>query len=93
MSNAQAIIALDDDLKPVYGDSVKRDVWTREHVIVMRKVLAQQLARWESIRICCMQCEHLGTNGVCDVFDMTPPDDFRTQENQCDAWRWDQVPF
>ena len=51
-----------------------------------RQVLVQRPPK------CCHTCYHYTQGGLCDKFDMQPPEDFAATPDQCDQWQ-DEIPF
>lgn len=48
--------------------------------------LKEWLAIATKIPRCCHTCEHYSVTGICEEFDMTPPEEFAAKEMICTSW-------
>ncbi len=41
---------------------------------------------------CCHTCEYFDANGLCEVFNTNPPEEFAASVGECDKWER-EIPF
>jgi hypothetical protein len=64
---------------------------TLQHLHATRQALANLLRSFDAITTC-QHCASFAA-GRCDKFDATPPADFATTPDACEAWTYDHIPF
>lgn len=63
---------------------------------VLLKNAKDEVARLESIKVCCAECKHAKIDRVmgipeCGLFDEFPPPE--VQATGCQEWEWDEIVF
>ena len=66
----------------------------------MRHEATEEVIKWRDaqkhylmhVPECCHTCDYYNDQGVCTVFNMTPPEDFAGTDKACDQWDI-EIPF
>lgn len=65
----------------------------RMELMQTRKALRSRLDEMERIQMTCRECVHLSSQGLCDIFAEQPPAHALSNDIDCQAWEFDNVPF
>lgn len=65
----------------------------RIELMQTRTALRSRLDEMERIKPVCGMCAHLSSQGLCDMFGEKPPAAAMSQDIDCQAWEFDNVPF
>lgn len=47
----------------------------------------KEFYRYKEPPKCCHTCDFYMDDGNCQIYNMTPPEEFAAQEGQCDKWQ------